>query len=75
MYARLGFAPAIYIEPDILLVDEVLAVGEEVRAERFTQYLDYVEGALTMIVYENYSHGGIVHLNPGCRAKKILGGL
>src|SRR5438046_9501285 len=29
MYMRLGFAVAIHVEPEVLLVDEVLAVGDE----------------------------------------------
>jgi len=29
MYMRLGFAVAIHVEPDVLLIDEVLAVGDE----------------------------------------------
>ena len=30
MYMRLGFAVAIHVDPEVLLVDEVLAVGDEV---------------------------------------------
>src|SRR5205823_2952336 len=34
MYARLGFAVAVHVDPDVLLVDEVLAVGDEAFARK-----------------------------------------
>lgn len=34
MYVRLGFSVAIHTDPDVLLVDEVLAVGDEAFAHR-----------------------------------------
>ena len=34
MYMRLGFAVAIHVDPDVLLVDEVLAVGDEAFTHR-----------------------------------------
>ena len=34
MYVRLGFAVAVHTDPDVLLVDEVLAVGDEAFSHR-----------------------------------------
>lgn len=34
MYVRLGFAVAVHLDPDVLVVDEVLAVGDEAFAHR-----------------------------------------
>ncbi|WP_225215636.1 ABC transporter ATP-binding protein [Cellulomonas avistercoris] len=52
MYVRLGFSVAINVEPDILLVDEVLAVGDEAfqrrSAAKFDQFRD--EGRTIVVV-------------------------
>lgn len=55
MYVRLGFAVAAHVDPDILLVDEVLAVGDHqfrVRCiDRFREL--QAEGVTTVIVSHN----------------------
>ncbi len=52
MYVRLGFAVAIHVDPEILLVDEVLAVGDaafqEKCAEKFVQFKQ--EGRTVVVV-------------------------
>lgn len=40
MYVRLGFSVAIHTDPDILLVDEVLAVGDEAFAHRCVRRIE-----------------------------------
>lgn len=40
MYMRLGFSVAVHVDPDILLVDEVLAVGDEVFVGKCLQKMD-----------------------------------
>lgn len=42
MYVRLGFAVAIHTDPDILLVDEVLAVGDEAFAHRCLRRIEEI---------------------------------
>jgi ABC-type polysaccharide/polyol phosphate transport system ATPase subunit len=40
MYVRLGFSVAVHVDPDVLMVDEVLAVGDEAFAHRCLRRLD-----------------------------------
>jgi len=40
MYVRLGFAVAVHTDPDVLLVDEVLAVGDEAFAHRCLRHIE-----------------------------------
>ena len=50
MYARLGFAVAVNVEPDILLVDEHIAVGDEEFQQRCLAHMDQLRAAGTTIV-------------------------
>jgi len=51
MYVRLGFAIAINVEPDILVVDEVLAVGDAEFQERcFKKFQDFKKAGRTVIL-------------------------
>ena len=51
MYVRLGFAVAISVEPDILVVDEVLAVGDAEFQQKCTdKILDFKRDGRTVIV-------------------------
>jgi ABC-2 type transport system ATP-binding protein len=51
MYVRLGFAIAINVEPDILVVDEVLAVGDsEFQEKCFQKFADFKGAGKTVIL-------------------------
>ena len=40
MYMRLGFSVAVHVDPDVLLVDEVLAVGDEAFVRKGLEKMD-----------------------------------
>ena len=51
MYARLGFAIAVNVDPDVLLFDEVLAVGDEsFRSRCYERMLEFREAGKTLIL-------------------------
>jgi ABC-2 type transport system ATP-binding protein len=51
MYVRLGFAIAINVDPDILVVDEVLAVGDsEFQEKCFQKFRDFKKAGKTVIL-------------------------
>jgi len=51
MYVRLGFSIAINVDPDILVVDEVLAVGdEEFQRKSFQKFLEFKKRGKTVIL-------------------------
>jgi len=55
MHARLGFAIAVHLDPDIVLVDEVLAVGDEAFQQKCIQRMEEMRRAGKTIVL--VSHG------------------
>jgi ABC-type polysaccharide/polyol phosphate transport system ATPase subunit len=51
MYMRLGFAVAIHVDPDVLLIDEVLAVGDEGFTHKcLDKFADYKRRGKTIVL-------------------------
>jgi homopolymeric O-antigen transport system ATP-binding protein len=62
MYVRLGFAVAAQLEPDILLVDEVLAVGDAEFQARCLQRILDLRRSGTTIVFISHDLGTVERL-------------
>src|SRR6185503_2912364 len=62
MYLRLGFSIAAHLDPDILLLDEVLAVGDAQFQSRCLERIDQLRGAGTTIVFVSHNLGAIENL-------------
>lgn len=59
MYVRLGFSVAIHVEPEILIVDEVLAVGDAEFQEKCRQkFMEFKSDGRTVILV-SHSMGAV----------------
>jgi len=57
MYVRLAFSTAIHVEPEILIVDEALAVGDAVFANRCVRKFKELQQAGVTIVFVSHDLG------------------
>jgi ABC-type polysaccharide/polyol phosphate transport system ATPase subunit len=55
MYIRLGFAVAISVDPDILIVDEVLAVGDEAFQRKCIERIEDIQEAGKTIIFVTHN--------------------
>ena len=62
MYVRLGFAVAIHTDPDVLLVDEVLAVGDEAFAHRCIHRIEALLARGRTVLFVSHGLDLVEHL-------------
>ncbi|HVN77095.1 MAG TPA: ABC transporter ATP-binding protein [Thermoanaerobaculaceae bacterium] len=62
MYVRLGFAVAVAVEPDVLVVDEILAVGDEAFAHRCLDRIARLQRGGTAILLVSHDLGLVEQL-------------
>jgi lipopolysaccharide transport system ATP-binding protein len=62
MYLRLAFAVAAHLEPEILLVDEVLAVGDATFQKKCLGKMAEVAGAGRTVLFTSHNMAAITHL-------------
>lgn len=62
MYVRLAFAVAINVSPDILVVDEALAVGDEAFQRKCLARINAIRDAGATVLFVSHSAGTVVEL-------------
>jgi lipopolysaccharide transport system ATP-binding protein len=59
MYARLGFGIAVHMEPEILVIDEVLAVGDQNFQQKCYRALDELKAGGTTILFVSHDANAV----------------
>lgn len=72
MYVRLAFSTAIHVEPEILIVDEALAVGDAVFANRCVRKFHELRDRKITVLFVSHDLGLVKQLSD--RAILLLGG-
>ena len=62
MQSRLGFAIAVHVNPDILLVDEVLSVGDIEFQEKCLRRIDQLRQSGATIVFVSHNLQTVQHI-------------
>jgi lipopolysaccharide transport system ATP-binding protein len=62
MYVRLGFSVAVMVEPDVLVVDEILAVGDQLFAHRCLDRIARLQRQGTAILLVSHDLGLVEQL-------------
>ena len=62
MYVRLAFATAIHVQPEVLIVDEALAVGDAIFANRCLQKLEKLKDRKVTILFVSHDLGLVKRL-------------
>lgn len=62
MYVRLAFAVAINVEPEILVIDEALSVGDEGFQRKCFARIDAIRDAGATVLFVSHSAGTVVDL-------------
>lgn len=62
MYARLGFAIAVHVAPDVLLVDEVLAVGDYAFQQKCYARMAELRNKGTTLIFVSHNMEAVRHV-------------
>ena len=72
MYVRLAFSTAIHVDPEILIVDEALAVGDAIFANRCIKKFEELKQRNVTVLFVSHDLGLVKRLSD--RAVLMLGG-